>query len=243
VGDYVGAIAASELSIYDEIAVGDPTLWIPAPELESILDQALAGISLAGLPLRTRSKVTKEHVCNALGYPVPIGFKKTQPRFPGQMFDTYVQKSNNLQVWNEELSATRRYVIIRVDSEDVIRRVKVVTGEDLALLDTTGTLTQKYQARLIPKDEEAELIADLDTDRLQPYVRAGINLERAASPVNHPASGMVLPISEVFNRLRGLLGASFRDAGHDQERNRGAALHELVRWCQIFGQGVKLIPT
>ena len=140
---YVSRIAESGLSIYDTIEVGDPDLWVPTRELEEILDAKLVGISLAGLALRTRSKVVKENVCRALGYPVPSSFKKTQPRFVGQLFDTYAQKSNNLQVCNEELSATRRYVIIRVSEADTITRVKVVNGEDLAQLDTTGTLTQK----------------------------------------------------------------------------------------------------
>ncbi len=230
--DYVGAIKASGLTIYDPIEIGDPLLWIPTPELEGILDKALAGISLAGLPLRTRSKVTKEHVCNALGYPVPAGFKKTQPRFIGQSFDTYVQKSNNLQVWNEELSPTRRYVVIRVDDNDVVSRVKVVTGDELALLDTTGTLTQKYQARLILGEAEAELITDVDTERLQPFVQPGANLAQSISPIDHPSAGQILPIAEIFDWLAQLVGKSFHDAGHDQERNRGAALHKLV-CCQL----------
>jgi hypothetical protein len=232
--DFEEAIRASGLSIYDPIEIGDPSLWIPAPELEGLLNKALAGTSLAGLALRTRSKITKEHVCRALGYPVPKSFKKTQPRFPGQLFDTYVQKSNNLQVWNEELAPSRRYVIIRVDETDVITRVKVVTGDDLALLDTTGTLTQKYQARLIPATAEAELITNTDTDRLLPFVQSA-DLANRASPIDHPSAGLILPISDVFERLRELVGASFPDAGHDQERNRGAALHELV--CRQLGYG------
>src|SRR5207247_666227 len=93
---FIRAIAQSGLSIYDAIEVGDPELWIPAPELQALLDTGLRGTSLAGLPLRTRSKVVKAHVCRSLGYPVPTTFKRTQPRFPGQLFDTYIQKSNNL---------------------------------------------------------------------------------------------------------------------------------------------------
>lgn len=173
---YIEAIRNSGLSIYDPIDIGDPELWIPTSELEEILNLALKGVSLAGLPLRTRSKVVKGYVCQALGYPVPSSFRKTQPRFPGQFFDTYVQKSNNLQIWNEELAPTRRYVIIRVSEEDVITRVKVVTGDTLAWLDTTGTLTQKYQARLLPGEKQAELITDEDTNILQPFVRPGVNL-------------------------------------------------------------------
>src|SRR5436305_9827150 len=117
---FVKAISESGLSIYDRIEVGDPELWIPAPELQALLDNALRGESLAGLALRTRSKVVKTLVCKALGYPVPTSFKKTKPRFPGQLFDTYSQKANNLQVWNEEIAATRRYVLIQVSEGDVI---------------------------------------------------------------------------------------------------------------------------
>ncbi|MEX0921409.1 MAG: hypothetical protein WD489_05170 [Rhodovibrionaceae bacterium] len=221
------------MSIYDPIEIGDPELWIPTPELEQLLNAAMTGVSLAGLPLRTRSKVVKEHVCRALGYPVPSSFRKTQPRFPGQFFDTYAQKSNNLQVWNEELAPTRRYVIIQVGEGDVIVRVKVVTGDTLALLDTTGTLTQKYQARLIPGEAKEELIADEDTNLLRPFVRSGVDLAAVASPVNHPRAGQLLPIWEVFERLQSLVGEGFPDIGYDQERNRGAALHRLV--CQHLG--------
>jgi hypothetical protein len=230
---YVETIRRSGLSIYDHIEIGDPDLWIPTPELEQLLNAAMAGVSLAGLPLRTRSKVVKEHVCRALGYPVPSSFKKTQPRFPGQFFDTYAQKSNNLQVWNEELAPARRYVIIRIGEGDLITKVKVVTGDTLALLDTTGTLTQKYQARLIPGEAKAELIADEDTELLRPFVPAGVDLAAVASPVNHPRAGQLLPIREVFGRLQSLVGKAFPDIGYDQERNRGAALHRLV--CQHLG--------
>ena len=48
---YVAAIRRSGLSIYDPIEIGDPALWIPAPELEHLLDRSLDGLSLAGFPL------------------------------------------------------------------------------------------------------------------------------------------------------------------------------------------------
>ena len=230
---YVEAIRQSRLTIYDPIDIGDPELWIPTPELELLLDEGLRGISLAGLPLRTRSKVVKQHVCRVLGYPVPSSFTKVQPRFPGQFFDTYTQKSNNLQVWNEELAPSRRYVIIRITDDGAILKVKVVTGDTLALLDTTGTLTQKYQARLIPGAATAELIADKDTDLLRPFVRPGIDLKTLASPVSHPAAGELLPIDELFAHLKSLVAQQFADPGSDQERNRGADLHRLV--CKALG--------
>ena len=230
---YVEAIRQSRLSIYDPIETDDRRLWIPTPELEQLLNRAMVGISLAQLPLRTRSKVVKEHVCRALGYPVPSSFKKTRPRFPGQLFDTYVQKSNNLQVWNEEVAPTRRYVVARVGKDDVITRVKVVTGDMLALLDTTGTLTRKYQAKLTPGLAKAELISDTDTGLLQPFVRKGVDLAVPSGPASDPRAGDLVPIREVFERLQPLLGRSFRDVGYDQERNRGAVLHRLV--CKHLG--------
>ena len=230
---YVAAIKASGLSIYDEIPIGHPTLWIPTPQLEQLLQKGLQGISLAGLPLRTRSKVVKESVCRILGYPVPKSFKRTQPRFPGQFFDTYTQKSNNLQIWNEELSPSRRYVIIRISETDEITRVKVVTGDTLALLDTTGTLTQKYQARCIVGEQSAELISDTDPLRLAPFVKHDIDLAKVGSPTIQPQVGDLLPVAEIFQRLIPLIGQQFPDAGADQERNRGAALHRMV--CKALG--------
>lgn len=230
---YVEAIRRSGLSIYDPVEIGDPELWIPTPELEQLLNVAMAGISLAGLPLRTRSKVVKEHVCRALGYPVPSSFRRTQPRFPGQLFDTYVQKSNNLQVWNESIASTRRYVIVRVGADDVIAKAKVILGNRLALLDRTGTLTQKYQARLTLGASQGELIAPEDTELLRPFVGVGVDLAAIANPTHHPRAGQLLSIGELYNRLRVLVGRGFADTGYDQERNRGAALHRLV--CQHLG--------
>jgi hypothetical protein len=225
---YVNAIASSGLSIYDPIDIGDPHLWIPTPELETLLDDGLSGVSLAGLPLRTRSKMVKTHVCKALGYPVPATFRKTKPRFPGQLFDTYSQKSNNLQVWNEELAPLRRYVLIRVSPEDTITKVKVVTGDTLTLLDTTGTLTQKYQARCMVGEQRTELVSAEDTALLRELTSTNVDLKNVATPINHPTSGQLLPIRELFTRLTKLVSIRFQDSGYDQDRNRGAALHRLV---------------
>lgn len=231
---YKEAILKSGLSIYDPIDIGNESLWIPSGDLESLLNEGLKGLVLSGLPLRTRSKIVKEHVCRSLGYPVPKSFKKTQPRFSGQLFDTYIQKSNNLQVWNEELSPTRRYAIIRVDENDVIRCVKVVTGDRLAELDTTGTLTQKYQARLIPTSEATELISPDDTERIVPCVsEAAQGIIASSSPIDAPSEKGLLPIRSIYRILSDLVNTSFKDAGADQERNRGAELHKIV--CRKLG--------
>ncbi len=231
---YQRNISESRLSIYDRIEIGDPDLWIPTPELEKLLDEGLKGLSLQGLPLRTRSKVVKQEVCGVLGYPVPRSFKRTQPRFPGQVFDIYVQKSNNLQIWNEDISPIRRYVIIRVSSDDIIERVKVITGDVLAKFDTTGTLTQKYQARLIPKEATTELVVPEDTDNLKlVLIKKTHRILFDASPIDYPTPENLLPIDIIFERLRGLVNNQFADVGSDQERNRGALLHQLV--CEVLG--------
>lgn len=222
-----------KLSIYDEIEVGDPNLWLTSDELTAVLNNKLVGESFHGMAIRTRSKVAKELVARNLGYKVPTSFKKCQPRFLGQKFDTYVQKSDNLQIWNEELDIERRYVLIRTDDNDIVTKVRVVSGSDLSDLDTTGTLTQKFQARLVINENEDELISELDTGNLRAVVGgATINLSNSC-PISSPEPDLLLPIECCFTRLKNLVGSKFRDAGATQERNRGGALHALV--CEALG--------
>lgn len=229
----VANISRSQLTIYDPIQIGDTQYWLTSEELSSVLNEFLRGLSFEGLAIRTRSKVAKELVCTALGYPSPKTFLKCQPRFTGQLFDTYVQKSNNLQVWNEELDAERRYVIIRTDENDIITKVKVISGSDLSVLDTTGTLTQKFQARLSPSAYQTELISSCDTENIEGLLAENqVNLS-FDSPISQPELGKILPINECFKRLSNIVGHSFLDAGRTQERNRGAALHAIV--CNALG--------
>ena len=102
-------------------------------------------------------------------------------------------------------------------------------------LDATGTLTQKYQARLVPGKMPAELIAAEDTKNLAAFVASDIRIDKAWSPVDNPRVGHLLTIKEIFERLRSLVGVRFEAIGCDQERNRGAALHRLV--CKKLGYG------
>lgn len=229
---YIQAIKDSGLSIYQPIEIGDPELWVPSQILEEILSDSLTGISLTGLPLRTRSKVVKTKVCESLGYPTPATFTKTNPRFPGQNFDTYIQKANNLQIWNEELSPSRRYVLIKVSAADVIETVRVVTGDTLAILDTTGTLTQKYQARLVPSSNIPDLVSEKDTENVIAMLRQ-TEATNLIDPTLYPDESSLLHISDIATRLTPLIGVSFPDSGHDQERNRGGILHKLV--CESLG--------
>lgn len=230
---YVQAIENSGLSIYDAVKVGDPNLWIPTEALERILDTALTGTSLADLALRTRSKSVKQLVCKALGYPVPASFRRTRPRFPGQLFDVFVQKSNNLQIWNEEIEAERRYVLVGVDPTDLVVRVRVLDGHALRQFDTTGTLTTKYQARYAPGAAPVELVTNDDSGVLPPIVRTEVDLASAVGPTSDPHANQLLSIEEVSRRLGSLVGSVFPDTGRDQERTRAAVLHQLV--CRRLG--------
>jgi hypothetical protein len=232
---YITKIAESNKSIYDPIEIGDLDLWIPTVVLQELLGKGLIGLSLKDLPLRTRSKVLKQAVCKALGYPIPQSFKKTQPRFPGQSFDTYIQKSNNLQIWNEEISPSRRYVIIHLNENDSIDKIKIITGEFLATLDKTGTLTQKYQARLTLGENPLELVSQDDTNTIKEIIGSNTEFPTTIplSPITPPTPEFLLPISVVFNRLKNLIGSIIPDVGRDQERNRGALLHQLV--CSSLG--------
>jgi len=206
------AVASSGLTIYDSLETR-PELYIDTLTLQRILNQALIGLDL-NYPIRTRSKVLKSSVCEALGYPVPKSFRKTKPRFPGQNCDTYVQKANNLEIWNEDVSSSRRYLLIRVNDNQVVTRVKVVTGDVIAKLDRRGTLTTKYQARSHDPVNESRLVSSADTTH-------------AAKTLSAP----MLPIRELYEHLRTLVGSTIRNPGIDQERNRGAALHKAVCKC------------
>lgn len=115
----------------------------------------------------------------------------------------------------------------------MVTRVKVVTGDTLSLLDTTGTLTQKYQARLIPSAATAELVSKADTARLALLMTAGAAIATAARPTDQPSAFGLLPIQTIFDRLRPLVSSRFQDRGRDQERNRGGDLHRLI--CEHLG--------
>lgn len=231
---YVDNIRQTGLDIYAPIEVGDPDLWIPARDLEKLLTHALVGKEFADMPNRTRSKAVKSAVCEAMGYPACSRFKRTRPRFPGQCLDVHSQKSSNLQIYNEDIDPIRRYAIIVLSPHFSVTRVRVLTGEELALLDKTGTLTRKYQARLVPGEAEAELITDTDTGNL---IRLTSQYDGSArftvSPTAHPAPGHLIPIRTVFDKLRHLVGITLTDLGCDQERNRGGQLHRIV--CDSLG--------
>ena len=231
--NYLTRISTAGLTIYDCVREGSG-LFIPMSELEMTLRKGLMDLSL-DYPLRTRSKVLKSKICEILGYPVPKSFKKTHPRFPGQDFDTYVQKSDNLQIWNEEITPSRRYVIIRVDEKSIVTAVRVVTGEVLARLDTTGTLTKKYQAKSRAAVKASELVTKSDSYGLIEKVQAFA--KKPVPGTEHADFSCFLPIGKLYKSLLSLVGKKVPDPGLDQERNRGGALHSAV--CSALGMADK----
>lgn len=230
------AVRELEVSIYDPLIEYPEAVFTPE-ELEELLAHELAGCVFAG-PIRTRSKIAKEAVCEALGYPVPPSFSRVKPRFPGQDLDVYVQQHDNLQVWNEELSPTRRYALIRVDEVGQVLAVRVVEGTDLAALDRTGTLTSKYQAkRRSGGATGSTLVSRMDTPRfiaeLDPADHLNERTLRELLPVSAPEYGAVLSVGALYDRLLGLVGREMEYS--TSERLRGELLHRLA--CEELGLG------
>ncbi len=222
-------IRSLKANIYLPLDKNNIDLFFTSHELEYILKTNLKGNSYKGLPIRTRSKVVKSHICEILGYDIPKTFIKTQPRFPAQNFDTYVQKANNLQIWNEELDSTRRYVLIKLNNEDVVTDVKVVNGIDLAVLDTTGKLTTKFQASIKPSLELTELISPRDNEFFNQieYNFDKIDLS-LSTPIDDPEEKNLYSIADLAKKIFPIIGKSFDHLGFDQERNRGGELHRII---------------
>lgn len=203
----------------------------PIPVLLEKLNAYLIGKSLYGLPLRTRSKVIKQLICEALGYDIPKSFIKTKPKFPCQNFDVYVQKSNNLQIWNDEIDLKRRYVLIALNDNDDIYKIRVIDGNELIVLDTTGKLTTKYQARVL---EHLPSNETLDSDELafNESVNAYAHIMNE-SPIALPNNKTFLSIQSLYYKLQDLKGKRIYNNSLIQERTRADEAHKLV--CETLG--------
>lgn len=225
-GSAAGAeIRRRGLSIYDPLIPSDPAFY-EFSALEAVLRRHLIGLEISGA-LRTRAKLAKMAVCDALGYPSPSSFAKTRPRFPGQNLDVYVQQSDNLQIWNEEVDPIRRYALIRPDANDIVRDVRVITGDELAIYDTTGTLTSKFQAKRRSGFSGSSLVSPIDTMTMRRWVSHSPPPSTRRSD-DAPSPGKVLSITQVFERLLRLQGKRIPDPGPTQDRLRGEALQEVA---------------
>jgi hypothetical protein len=181
-------------------------------------------------PIRTRSVLAKRAVAKALGYPAPASFRRVRPRFPGQNLDVAVQTADNFQIWNEEVDPLRRYAFLRPTADGTLVAVRVVTGEVIAALDTTGTLTAKYQASRQGDRTGSLLVTPVDTVKLVPLLGnpAALHFGMSESTADVPHPGRVLPIAEVFERMLRLIGSELEDPGSEQDRARGEALQRAA---------------
>jgi len=86
-----------------------------------------------------------------------------------------------------------------VNDADTIKKVRVVDGATLALLDTTGTLTQKYQARLVHGTENIELISKEDTVCARSVTKnLTLRTLRSLPRTDHAELGTLMPISSIL---------------------------------------------
>ena len=113
----------------------------------------------------------------------------------------------------------------------------MVTGELLAKLDKTGTLTKKYQAKSRQPVTSSNLVSKSDsyavigtTERLQGKT---VQSRESSSVEKLIDFGKLLPIESLFKKLQTLTGKFISDPGLDQEQNRGTALHRAV--CETLG--------
>lgn len=218
------------MDIYTQLNPLSPK-WITDNQLEQRLAQGLKGFSTGKIAIRTRKKLYKDKICEILGFIIPKNYKKTKPMFPIMNFDVYIQQSNNLQIWNEQIPPNRRYIIIKVGQNGDFETLKILNGENLIQYDSTGTLTTKLQAILDKSNGQDILQNDDDTDALKPHIMLKESKVFTASPADEPTSGNILPINLVFKILKSLKGKRFKDVLSD--RQRGDMVHELC--CQALG--------
>ena len=222
-------IENSKLTIYDPLTPQDEKYWYSDAELEFILKEYMLGKSYIGQATKTRSKSINQDICRALGYPIPSTFRRTRPRFLGQNFDKYAQQKNNLQIWNEEVSLTRRYCLIFLNDDNLVVNIKVLSGATLSKYDTTGKLTTKYQANILSKfDNGTTLLSNTDTLQIQ---KAFQNFDKitSTSPADYPTVSELMPIKNLFDKLKTLEGVQFKSSG--KSRTDGDYVQDLVYKC------------
>jgi hypothetical protein len=104
-------------------------------------------------------------------------------------------------------------------------------------LDTTGTLTKKYQAKSREPVTASVLVSPSDAYNVHEAIAAIPNrmlvLEQSGGRNLVLDFKQFLHLDALYKRLLNLVGQRLTDPGLDQERNRGAALHKAV--CKVLG--------
>ncbi|MCQ3808911.1 MAG: hypothetical protein KTV16_16825, partial [Acidimicrobiia bacterium] len=150
----------------------------------------------------------------------------------------FVQVSNNLQIWNQEVSPDRRYVLIRPGDRGTVKAVRLIRGKQLVLWDNTGTLTSKFQASRSHGQRGSKLVSPNDTTRFDSVLQPR-DLPRSVLAIqgsgNSPSPANVLSIADIYQRLLLLIGKQLPATGAEQDRVRGEPLQETV--SQALGLG------
>ena len=163
----------------------DEILELTAPILNQSIPFGLAPVK--------KSQWVKRPIIELLGYKRPAGLrtkqaKQCKPKFIHQLLDIFVQSSRNLQVWNyvpyadiaipgewnEESKYPYRYqdcryLLVFHNSEGIILKTTLVTGNELSEWATTRTQTIKWQAnaRRSYRNEISSRIITSPVDPLQ----------------------------------------------------------------------------
>ena len=107
------------------------------------------------------------------------------------------------------LMKNRRYVFLRVNQEDVIDSVKVITGEELVKYDKIGTLTKKFQAKM--QSFSRNFCSQRDTPNVENWIiDYGIEMLLEINPNQFPKRGQLLRITEIYKRLLPMVGSGCR---------------------------------
>jgi hypothetical protein len=223
---FAAAVRTHALPVTDVRATRRAGAYLPLSQLEAYLTEALQGLSLKGLALKTRSKKVRQNALAALGYVPPATFG-SDVIFPAQNADIYVQKANNLQIWNEKIDQARRYLVVVVDENDVVAGVRAFTGKTLAQWNRTGTLTAKFQARLKLVFNEADPfhVCGRDTERTVQFTGAK---RVSGCPMSDPVPGALLPIDTLGKKLSTLIGTTVPFVSAVDDKKRSAALLQAV---------------
>ena len=234
-------------------------LKLTAPILNQSIPKELSTVQ--------KSRWVKFQIIEHLGYQKPTGLRTKQarmykPKFIHQLLDVFVQSSRNLQVWNyvpyanivipdewNEKSRYRyqdcRYFLIFHNSEGVILKATIVSGNKLAKWDTTGTQTIKWQAtaRRSFRNEISSRMITSAVEPLQCKITSYIQqpLERKRKFIRQEDQNPQVPLikerpnpatlfthDEIALALDDLMGRKFENLGTGQERIIGQALEREI---------------
>ncbi len=216
-----------------------------------------------------KSQWVKTQIIELLRYRKPSGLRTKQarlhkPKFIHQMLDIFVQSRGNLQIWNyvpyadiaipgewneENNSPIRyidcRYLLVFHNPDGLITKTALISGNELADWDNTGTRTIKWQAyaKRSYRDEISSQVIFSPVETLRNKVSIYMEQplwkksefiinesEKLTSPLikRPPTPASFFTNEEIALFLRPLIGRKFDNLGSGQERLIGQALEKEI---------------